>query len=251
MSMFVKERLKVFVRRLMFHYPALYYFRYQLRGRGNKLVTTKDKDIVIEGVPRTANTFMTESFSYIQKKPLKMAHHMHVPGQLIRAAQWGLPAVLLIRQPMDTVLSHFIAHKDRTDYTLKACLHYYIDFHRPLMSLRNKFVVAEFQDVVDNPDKIIALVNQKFKVNFDNYTTEHPFEKETINQRIDMMYKHWGTDKGLSWFGNGVIDEKKVSRPSEHRNKLKQEYLQILKAREYGDLVGKAQEVYEYFLKNK
>jgi hypothetical protein len=38
----------------------------------------------------------------------RIAHHLHVPAQVVRAARWQIPSLVLIRRPRDAVLSFAI-----------------------------------------------------------------------------------------------------------------------------------------------
>lgn len=246
--MLLKQRLKVKGRKILFQFPELYYARYKMRGGRDKLVTNKKKDIVIEGPPRTANTFMVEAFVHAQKKEVKVAHHMHVPGQLTRAVKLGIPAIVLIRNPRDTAISHAIAGMNKDEDSLEIALHYYIDFYETLKPYRDYFVLARFDDIINNPAKIINTVNKKFNVNFDNYSESFPFDEKALWDRIDQMYKNWGKDQGLKWFGQGEIDEHKVSRPSENRKELKNKLLKAAETERFEVLFKRANSIYQYFI---
>lgn len=89
-------------------YPFPYLMLQRLRPRRRHLVVARDTEIVIEGYPRSANTFAVAAFMLAQERPVKMAHHLHAPAQVIRAVKWGIPTLLLIRQPEDAVLSLLI-----------------------------------------------------------------------------------------------------------------------------------------------
>src|SRR5262245_54574684 len=42
----------------------------------------RDTDAVIEGFPRSANTFAAAAFALAQTTPVRLAHHLHVPSQI-------------------------------------------------------------------------------------------------------------------------------------------------------------------------
>ena len=203
------------------------------------------KDIVIEGPPRTANTFMIESFKYVQEREVNIAHHMHAPGQLIRAVRLRKPAILLVRNPTDTCISHAIAGYNKDMSSLIKALDYYIDFYTPLLKYKYYFVVADFPIVVTDPGIIISAVNNKFGTKFNNYNTAYPFNPRVIWDLIDHMYEKWGDEKNLKWFGKNEIDEYKVSRPSQERSALKKELKNTLQHPSIVKKLAKASEIYE------
>jgi len=59
-------------------HPWLYFALQHLRPSRRHLLVTKDTEIVIEGYPRSANTFAVVAFLLAQGHPVKIAHHLHV-----------------------------------------------------------------------------------------------------------------------------------------------------------------------------
>ena len=75
---------------------------------GSSRAVTPDKLVVIEGFPRSGNSFARRAFIMAQDETFdvtRIAHHLHVPAQVIRAARWRIPTLVLIRRPKDAVLS--------------------------------------------------------------------------------------------------------------------------------------------------
>lgn len=243
--MTLKNISKAYLRKMLWSFPSLYYLRYSLTHNSDKLVANKAKDIVIEGPPRVANTFMVESFKHAQSKEYAIAHHMHVPCQLLRAIKHGIPAILLIRNPLDTALSHSISNPNKTLNFTNECLHYYIDFYQPLLSRKDYFVIADFEEIIVSPIEIIDRLNNKFNKQFDNYSKDIPFNPVVVKSSIDNMYRNWGKE-GLAWFGEGKIDELKVSRPSELKKEIKSKLkLEVLASEKSIKLLNKANDIYK------
>jgi hypothetical protein len=85
-------------------HPSLYFPVFKNRvGYEDRLVGQKH-DICIDGFPRSANSFAVGAFESVNPTA-KVAHHAHVPAQLMRACEVGIPAIALIRDPVDTVIS--------------------------------------------------------------------------------------------------------------------------------------------------
>src|SRR2546421_9409717 len=80
------------------------YLWYSRRHHGPNVVS-HDTELVIEGFPRTANTFTVFAFQMAQAAPVRVAHHLHAPAQVIFAARRGIPVLVLVRPPEDAVLS--------------------------------------------------------------------------------------------------------------------------------------------------
>ncbi|NJN53795.1 MAG: hypothetical protein HC804_02970 [Anaerolineae bacterium] len=66
---------------------------------------TQKTDIVIEGFPRSGNTFAVAAFSVAQKNTYQIARHTHKVMQIIKAVDMKIPTLVLIRTPTDAVLS--------------------------------------------------------------------------------------------------------------------------------------------------
>ena len=62
------------------------------RRRKGRAVVGPDTELVIEGFPRTANTFAVFAFQTAQARPVRVAHHLHAPIQVTVAARRPPPA---------------------------------------------------------------------------------------------------------------------------------------------------------------
>ena len=89
-------------------------------------------ELVIDGFTRSASTFAVVAFQLAQPRPVRVGHHLHAPGQIIRAVRLGVPVLLTVRPPEDTVLSLVV----REPYvTIPQGLHAYARFHERLLAL--------------------------------------------------------------------------------------------------------------------
>jgi hypothetical protein len=93
-------------RRILGRYPKLYFTFGVLRGEiFQERKVTKNTDIVIDGYPRSANSFAVGAFRHAQSTPVKIGYHLHVPAQIVRSCELCIPTILLIRHPVDTIVS--------------------------------------------------------------------------------------------------------------------------------------------------
>src|SRR5664279_3016777 len=94
------------------HIPSIYMWLANLRRRDEDgaTVVSQSTDLVVEAFPRSGNTFTVTALQSSQPQRLNIAHHCHAPAQLIRAVQMGKPALLIVRQPKDAVLSFMLRH---------------------------------------------------------------------------------------------------------------------------------------------
>ena len=195
-------------------HPAVYFGLYRiLRPRQDlSRATTPDKLVVIEGFPRSGNSFARRAFIMAQGETFdvtRIAHHLHVPAQVIRAARWRIPTVLLIRRPKDAVLSLVI----RDPISVDQALRYYISFYEAVEGYRDSYVLGLFEDVTGDFGRVIERLNERFG------TTFSPFrhDEESVNELFAGM-----ETQARKKYGEALW-ERKVQRPAAVREKIKDE----------------------------
>ncbi len=133
------------------------------RRRHGEAVVSEATELVIDGFTRSASTFAVVAFQLAQPRPVRVGHHLHAPGQIIRAVRLGVPVLLTVRPPEETVLSLVV----REPYvTIPQGLHAYARFHERLLALRDAMVVADFPEVTAHLDRSIARINARFGTEF-------------------------------------------------------------------------------------
>lgn len=210
-------------------YPLLYYPLYNVVPKNRRLSVNPNTHLVIEGFPRSANTFAVVAFEYANSGDLHLAHHMHVPAQIIKAARLKVPAIVVIRNPKDAVVSFCIRDKR---IVLQDALRCYISFYSRVYSFRNSYVLAHFDEVVKDLGGVIDKVNTKFGTKFNAFTPTGQDLENIFNEISDLE--------------GGA--ELKVSRPSESRSEIKTKFLQDLEEPKFQKLVTKAESVYSKFI---
>lgn len=196
----------------------------------------KDTELVIEGYPRSGNTFASSAFRLAQNRPVKIAYRLHASTQLISAVKLKIPAILLIREPEDAVLS-WVIH--RSHLTLEQALQGYISFHEAILPYCYYFVIADFDTVISNFGVIIREVNKKFDTNFQEFVHTEENVKNCFLM-IDDFYRE---------SGKGKISNKIVARPSEERYEAKALLRQRLKKPKLKSLNWKANALYKQIIK--
>ena len=167
--------------------------------------------IVIEGFPRTGTTFAVEAFRMAQPDPIEVACHVHAPAQLIAAARRDLPALAVVRQPEETVLSFVIRH---SHIGIRQALRGFIRFHEPLLPYREHLVIGTFRDVTTDFGEVIRRINKRFGTSFAEF--EHTKENERrCFETIDRSY--------AARRERGDALEAIVARPSERRREVKEQ----------------------------
>jgi hypothetical protein len=126
----------------------------------NRRVVRPGDDLVVEGFPRSANTFALAVLRSTQDPALEIANHFHSPAQFRLAARYGVPALLLVRRPADAVLSAMIYEGTADPRPL---LRRYRRFHAPLVDLAPYLVVADFATVTSDFGRVVAALNDRFE----------------------------------------------------------------------------------------
>lgn len=138
-----------------------------LRRPSNGLHVTANTDCVIEGFPRSANTYAVVAFRQAGNKHLSIAHHTHSPSNVIAGCRRDLPTIVLIRNPLDAVASASIF----TGKKPICLLDQWIWFYSVCWKFRGNFQVAEFNEVVRDFGSVVSRVNRRFSTGFNNFVS--------------------------------------------------------------------------------
>jgi hypothetical protein len=170
----LRYRAKQFIGR----HPWLYQAVFQNRWGYEDLLVNENTDICIEGFPRSANSFAVAAFRHAQDEPVGIAHHNHVPAPVLTAVQNGLPTLVLIRDPVEAVISNrglqlqIGAVEDKPmpmHVTFEMHLQGWLSFYRTVERVKDRVVIAPFEDVIDDFGLIIERVNSRFGTEFDRF----------------------------------------------------------------------------------
>jgi len=183
-------------------YPRLY-LAVARRRYGDRIVGA-DTDIMIEGFPRSANTFAVTAFRFAQPGPVVVAHHLHAVAHVARAVELGVPVMLLVRAPEDAVRS-VLARKPGQPPA--AVAEAYARFYEGVVPHLERCVVAEFEQVTTDLGTVIDRVNERFGTAFARF--EHTDENvQRCFARIEEESRRRA---------DGVLVENAVARPSSDR----------------------------------
>jgi len=231
--------IKYIIRNWTWKFPYVYYLFQAINGgltRKDKALTVKETDIVIEGFPRCGNTFVHEAFEFSQKETVNIAHHFHAPPSIVRAVNANKPAILLLRNPIDCVVSLILR---QPNILISDAIQSYIDFHTVLLPWRDDVVIADFDDIQTDLGLVIKKINQKFDSEF--LIFEHTKENEkACFDRIDK--------RNALYLGSKKTDPLKVARPTVERSQLKSEMMSMITQEKYAKKISEAQSLYQLYI---
>jgi hypothetical protein len=167
----LRYRSKQFIGR----HPWLYRAVFRNRSGFEDLLVDENTDICIEGFPRSANSFAVAAFRHAQDEPISIAHHNHVPAPVLAAVRRGIPTIVLIRDPVEAVISfrglllQIAATNDEENafhvsYELR--LKAWISFYETIKPVADRIVIAPFEEVTDDFGGVIGRVNDRFGTAF-------------------------------------------------------------------------------------
>ena len=140
-------------------------------------------ELVVEGFPRSANSFAIAAIRRAEDRPLTIAHHQHVPAQIVAGARVGVPTILLIREPDAAVLSYVIR---QPFLTLGQALRHYVRFYKRALPYKEAVVVATFDEVTNDFGAVMHRLNEKFGSRFPEFV----HTAETERQCFEDIERH-------------------------------------------------------------
>ncbi len=168
-------------------------------------VIGSDTELVIDGYTRSATTFAVYAFQLSQDKPVRLAHHLHAPAQLIQAARHNVPALLLIRDPQGAVLSQLVREPD---VALRDALVAYCRFYACLLPHQDAFVVGEFEDVTRDFGSVTRRINERFGTDFASFVHTETSRRECM----DLIKLRGTLSETLLGFESGVVTREQLRR---------------------------------------
>ena len=223
----------------------------------------RHKALCIDGYPRSATTFAVAAFQFAQPHPIQVAHHSHAPAQVIAAARWGIPSLVTIREPEESVLSTavYLPYLE-----VSSALRAYVDFYTAVLPYRDTFVVAEFRDITSQLGSVIRRVNHVFGTDFAEYESS-PENDDVVFSIIDLGDERTSTnelvttyfsggvgleelravlrrDLGLELGSGSAASHATVARPSAERQRLKESLRRSYSDGRLARLRSRAEDVY-------
>jgi hypothetical protein len=169
------------VRSRFSEYPSIYlpFARRRYPGPSPKVIG-RETEFVIDGYTRSACTFAVYAFQVAQPTPVRLAHHLHAPAQLIEAARRGIPAIVVIREPEGALLSQIIREPH---VSLRGALVSYERFHSRLLPYARSLVAGEFEEVTNDFGSVVRRVNERFGTSY----TEFDANPENVRRCFDLI----------------------------------------------------------------
>jgi hypothetical protein len=165
---------------------------------------TRRTDLAIDGMARSANSYSYAALLYTHGDKLNISHHLHSPRVIERGVKFGLPTIVLIREPR-AVLASVMQYDE--DGSPEQFLEAYVSYYRAVEPLLDRVVLADFDETIKDFGAVMAQCNEKFGTDFVTY--ERSDEGEAwIRAKLDEILTTVLAPEDF---------ESKAPRPSEHR----------------------------------
>jgi hypothetical protein len=192
-------------------HPSLYMPLARVRHRQSPdYPVSRGTEFVLEGFGRAGSTFALYAFRLAQPRPVRIAHHTHAAAQVMTAVRWGIPTVVIVRPPVDSVL----AHMARRSIGARGPLEAWVRYHERILPFADGFVPCSFSEMTTDLGAVIRRVNSRFGTEFGvwDYTPENAEEVFALIDR-----------RNVERFGTEMTPEKAraLARPTPERANLK------------------------------
>lgn len=203
------RRARHAVRTRVSEHPSVYlpFARRKYPGPSPEVLSTQT-ELVIDGYTRSASTFAVYALQLAQERPVRLAHHLHAPAQLIAAARSGVPTLLVIREPRGAILSQLVREPG---VAMRDALVAYIRFHDSLRVYRDRVVVGEFENVTHDFGSVIRRLNDRFGLGL----SEFVHTQRNMDECFGLMAQRGSLSPVLLGFESGTVSKDAALRELE------------------------------------
>jgi hypothetical protein len=207
----------------------------RLTPTGTSKQITENTDLVVEGFPRSGNTFMVTALENAAHHRIRIASHVHHVAQVKLACQRALPTALVVREPLDTLASYLTYGQHGRP---ARCIEEYISYHRELLPYLDQLVVCHFDENVSDLSAVIERINERFDLALPPFDGSPENRKRVIDEIATF---HRLTHPRLQ-------SDFVAPRPTEARRAVTERFRAELEQPRYAKLLAEARELYGYYV---
>lgn len=160
--------------------PYLFPVVQQLRDKRTGTFCTTNTELCIEGFESSANSFLYNVFRAL-KPSLSIAHHTHSVANLKRARKYGVPTIVLYRDPKDAIPSLV----SRFRPSLKEAILRYVHFYRYVSSIQDHVLLVSFEEATEKFETAVRRLEARSGLSF------RTFNPADIEARVVDHIEHW------------------------------------------------------------
>jgi hypothetical protein len=206
----------------------------RLTPLGTSRQITPSTDLVIEGFPRSGNTFTAFAVDDASGHQLTIASHVHQPSQIKLALARGVPTVLVVRAPV-AALASYLVYDPR--FSASTVIGEYCSYHRQLVPYAERLLVCEFDEVTSHTCSVIDRINHRYSLRIGPFD-EEPSHVDQVFAQIEWRHKlvHPGLDPVPS-----------AASPQSDRRKVNEQMREALLHPRNAAQMAEAQELFRFF----
>ncbi len=212
---------------LMGEYPATLPILLRMTPIGTTRRITDQTQLVVEGFPRSGNTFAAYAIWHAAGGDFPLSSHIHHLGAIRLARKRQLPTVLVVREPLGALASYLIAGPHGRP---KGVLKEYVSYYSGILPMASNLLVVDFTEITSNMGAVIERINNRFGLEIPpfDHTAENAEAVFAAIQRSDKL--------GMGEAG--------VARPSSQRSLRNQQIRESLESPALVALLGRAESLY-------
>ncbi|WP_353227984.1 hypothetical protein [Novosphingobium sp.] len=187
-SINVKSAIYFSLKKLVFQNPLVYlYARKLFRPDG---LVTKTTKLVIEGYPRSANSYVEAAFRLTNGDDADFCHHIHNASIAWDADKKGVPCIVLIREPMKAVISYqnYLGGAANPNALLKEWVIYY----KFIKDKCPNAIVVGFDRAINDFNSVVDQLNKKHGSNFP-YLDSGQYSSADVFAKVDELSRIRGS----------------------------------------------------------
>lgn len=204
---------------------------FRLTPEGTDRQITDDTAMVVEGFPRSGNTYTTFALKLLAGRSIHIASHAHHPGQVKLGLAKGLPTLVVVRPPVDTLASYLIAGPHGTPGMVLREYRYY---HRAISRLGDDLMLATFDQVTGDTGGLARRLNERHSLGLDERTPDET-DEAAIVVSIDRHFErvHTPADIGM------------LARPDNSRDDLNRHWREQLTRSKHAGVLADCNALYD------
>jgi hypothetical protein len=183
-------------KQLVGHEPIFLPLLLRLTPLGTSRQITAHTDLVVEGFPRSGNTFTTFALEDASAHTLEIASHVHQPSQIKLGLARGLPTIMVIREPAAALASYLVYGPQ---FTPAQVTREYCSYHRELVPYVERILICEFAEVTTNMASVIDRINHRYSMKipaFDESPANIARIQSKIVQQHELVHHDVGSVQG-------------------------------------------------------
>lgn len=233
------RRIRRSVRNLISTNPLIYSAIASL-GKAGYRVVKPNTALVLEGFPRSGNSFAEAAILLSQGDDIVLAHHTHAAANVLRAVQLGKPCYVLLRAPADCCISLVIQEGETHDLNL--ALFEYERFHRAILPVSDRICLVPFEIATRKFNRSIDHLNAVYGTRFSHLPAN--ITNEMIMGRTDAVSRSRGTvQDGVEPYSPFATEEVKKQR-ARRQDELRDE----VRSPEHASRLARCEELYQTLL---